>query len=568
MKRYSSLLLLVILTLLLAACATAATPAAPTSEPAPAATEPAEVTELWYDPADVDETWYNICTEEAPRYGGTLITNGANPAYYGGFNVFARGSAKDDYIFNQLYDVGVDGETISPDLATDWAVSDDGLVYTFHLRDDVKFHDGEQFAADDVVATIMAYLHPDAGNPYGRRLALDSILGAEEFIALETDEIEGLTVLDDFTLEVTLAAPRSDFFYKLRGVDIHPKHILDQYEYSELQESPQAQAAPIGTGPFTLGEVVPEQYYTMVANEDYYAGRPYLDSIIFRIGLSGATAMAALEAGEIHVNSTSSRDDYVRAMDNSELVLVGGPLGGGLTIWSNLDRERWQDTRVRNALVMAVDRQAIVDALYDNLGVVLPTYLVGPEANPDLEAIPYDPEQALQLLEDAGWDFDYEAQFLSYYTDDFSKRLIAAMQQYWGDIGIKVNLNYMDSTTWVQMVYADYEFDLSFGCCGWVHISQARGATCDQFYPAGYNVSRYCNQEYDDLLETALTAAPEEALAASYEAQRIFHEEQGYQPMFWPLRFHVVDKNVCGYQNHQIAEPNNEEFPNLWYLVE
>lgn len=568
--KFFALVALALLALVAAACAGAA-PAttAPAAEPTAApTTAPTTTGELWYNPEDVGETWYNICTDKPPVYGGTLTSNQAASALAGGANWFSY-AAKDQYLWNQLFDLDVDGETIHPDLATSWDVSADGLVYTFHLRNDVKFHDGVQLTANDVAFTFKIFLHPDSAIPFGRILALDNILGAEEFIAGEAEEIEGIKVLDDFTLEVTLAHPVSNFLDKVRGVNIHPKHLLENIPYAELITSEYAKTKPVGSGPFKMGEYVPEQYYILEANEDYYAGRPYLDRIIFRIGLSGATALAALEAGEIQVASTSAAADYMRLKENPNIALVGGPLGGGLTIWPNLEREQWQDVRVRTAIAMAVDRQAIIDAYYGEYAQVLPTYLVGPQVNPDLEAIPYDPDQAKQLLNDAGWDWDYEIQFLSYYQSDFDKRVQSALQQAWQDIGLKVNIQYMDGPTWVDSVYNRYEFDLGYGCCGWVDPAAMAEAGCDQFFPAGYNVSRYCNQEFDDLVKQGYSE-PDAAKRTELfnQAQAIFHEAQAYIPMFWPLRFHAVSANLCGYQNHQISEPWTEMYPNKWYLAQ
>lgn len=565
---------LIVIALLVAGCVGAAPPtvktdAAPaveaTTAPAQEAAAPAD---LWYNPDDLGETWYNICEETPPQQGGTVTSNQAAEALAGGANWFSF-AAKDQYMWNQLFDQDVDGETIHPDLATDWTASDDGLVYTFHLRNDVKFTDGVQLTANDVKWTIEAFLHPDSAIPFGRTLSLDAIKGADEFIAGSAQEVEGVKVVDDYTVEITLAHPQSNFLDKVRGLNIHPKHILEGIAYKDLLTSEYAKTKPIGSGPFKLGEFVPEQYYILEANEDYYAGRPYLDQIIMRIGLRGATAIAALEADEIQIAGTVTPDDYIRLKDNPNIAMVGGALGGGLSVFPNLTRPPFDNLKVREAFMYALDREAIVEAYYNGgeLAQVLHSDLVGPLASPNIKKFAYDPEKAKALLVEAGWDADYEVQFLSYYQSDFDKRVQAAMQQYWSDAGIKVNLVYLDGPTWVQRVYSDLDFDLSYGCCGWVDPAALSEVSCDTFYPAGYNVSHYCNAEFDELVKTATAEAEATKRSEMFnKAEEMFVSDLGYMTMFWPLRYHAISSKVCGYNNHQISEPWTEMYPNKWYL--
>ncbi len=536
---------------------------------APAQTAAAATGKEWYKPEDLGKTWYNICEDTPPKQGGTVTSNQAAEALAGGANWFSY-AAKDQYIWNQLLDEDVDGQTIHPDLATSWDVSKDGLVYTFHLRNDVKFTDGVQLTANDVKWTMEAFLHPDSGIPFGRILSLDSIKGAEDFIAKKAQAVEGIKVVDDYTLEITLAHPQSNFLDKVRGVNIHPKHILEKIPYKELLTSEYAKTKPIGSGPFKLGEYVPDQYYVLEANDNYYAGRPYLDKIIMRIGLAGATAVAALEAGEIQVAGTVTADDYGRLKEKPEIALVGGALGGGLSVFPNLGKAPFNDLKVRQALMYALDRDAMVKAYYQDgqLAQVLNSNLTGPLASPNVEKFTYNPDKAKQLLAEAKWDPNYEVQFLSYYQSDFDKRVQAAMQQYWADVGVKVNLVYLDGPTWVQRVYADKNFDLSYGCCGWVDPAAMSEVSCEQFYPAGYNVSLYCNKEFDALVKQA-TVEPDQAKRTEmfHKAEEMFVSDLGYMTMFWPLRFHAISKKLCGYNNHQISEPWTEMYPNKWYLA-
>jgi peptide/nickel transport system substrate-binding protein len=263
--------------------------------------------EMWYDPADVDQAWYHICTDTPPQQGGTLIMSGAPGAVTG--NNWFQFAPRDDFLFSQLLDLDVDGETLHPDLATSWEISEDALIYTLQLREGVIFHDGEPFSAEDVKYTLEMFYHPDTGASHARIFGMDSIAGTQAFENGEADEISGIVVVDDYTLEITLDSPRSNFLDGLRGFNIWPKHILEGIPFIELRDSEYAVTNPIGSGPFMMDELEPDQFLTLVAFEDYYAGRPNLDQIIFRIGLIGAPAMAALEAGEIHADGNALGPD-------------------------------------------------------------------------------------------------------------------------------------------------------------------------------------------------------------------------------------------------------------------
>ena len=113
---------------------------------------------MWYTEADLENPWINICTETAPTHGGTVTLAFADSAMRGQ-NWLSRSSTNEGFIFSQLVDLGMDAQTIAPDVAKSWEISDDGLVFTYHLRDDVKWHDGEQLMADDIKFTIEMFWH-------------------------------------------------------------------------------------------------------------------------------------------------------------------------------------------------------------------------------------------------------------------------------------------------------------------------------------------------------------------------------------------------------------------------
>ena len=561
---------LILLLGLLAACAApAATESGTMAEEEAAAEEEmaAEPTEPWYDEADVDSTTINICTDSPPRYGGEIVVAGGAGAMRGSSWFQA---AHEDYIFSQLVDRDTDAVTIHPDVATSWEISDDGLTYTFHLRDDVRFHDGEQLTADDVKFSLQMFFHPDVGASHGRTSGIDQLVGAAEFESGEADHIAGIKVLDDFTVELNLVRPRSSVLSNIAAFNIWPSHLIEGIPFAELEETEYSVRNPIGSGPFTMGEYEPDQFYILEANEDYYAGRPYLDRIIFRLGLGGATAFAALENGEIHMAGRVTAVEYERYKDDPSIVLLGGRLGGGMTVWPNHNRPEFQDARVRQALLHALDREAMAEAYYGELADVLHLRLTNPEfVSPDITKYDYNPDRARELLAEAGWDTEQEISFVTYYQDDQNKRIHAAMQQFWADVGVKVELVYLDGPAWVARVYDNDDFDLSYGCCGWFNPDQLRlSLGCDRNWPAGRNVGHYCNEEFDQLSEGAMSE-PDAAKRKEmlYRATEIITAEAGEIPVFWPTRFSAFSADVCNNVYRQLDEPFAERYPATWYLA-
>ena len=561
---------LILLLGLLAACAApAATETAAMAEEEAEAEEEmaAEPTEPWYDEADVDSTTIHICTDSPPKYGGEIVVAGGAGAMRGSSWFQA---AHEDYIFSQLVDRDTDAVTIHPDVATSWDISDDGLTYTFHLRDDVRFHDGEQLTAEDVKFSLEMFFHPDVGASHGRTSGIDQLVGAAEFESGEADNIVGIKVLDDFTVELNLVRPRSSVLSNIAAFNIWPSHLIKGTPFAELENTEYSVRNPIGSGPFTMGEYEPDQFYILEANEDYYAGRPYLDRIIFRLGLGGATAFAALENGEVHMAGRVTAVEYERYKDDPSIVLLGGRLGGGMTVWPNHNRPEFQDARVRQALLHALDREAMAEAYYGELADVLHLRLTNPEfVSPNITKYDYNPDRARELLAEAGWDSDKEISFVTYYQDDQNKRIHAAMQQFWAEVGVKVDLVYLDGPSWVARVYDNDDFDLSYGCCGWFNPDQLRlSLGCDRNWPAGRNVSHYCNEEFDQLSEGAMSEPdPAKRKEMLYKATEIITAEAGEIPVFWPTRFSAFSADVCNNVYRQLDEPFAERYPATWYLA-
>ena len=527
---------------------------------------------MWYTEADLENPWINICTETAPTHGGTVTLAFADSAMRGQ-NWLSRSSTNEGFVFSQLVDLEMDAQTIAPDVAKSWEISDDGLVFTYHLRDDVKWHDGEQLMADDIKFTIEMFWHPDTNIPTRTTLPLFAIAGVDEFANGETDHITGVKVVDDFTVEITLSTPRADFFYGMGGLNLFPKHVWEGIPYAEMQASDLAREGIIGSGPFKMSEFEPDQYYILEANEDYFLGRPYLDRLIFRIGLSQvATWLPGLEASEIHVGNMVNGPDRERVERDEDLTVVGGPLPGAMSIWPN--HTRLTDKRVLQALVYAVDRQAISESIYGPGQALAYDYTaVDPSAtwiSPNVPQYDYDPDKARELLAEAGWDSGNELDFITYYQSELDQRVVAAMQQFWAEVGIQVSVLHMDGPTFVTRFYEAPDFDLGYGCCGVALPFEYPRYSCGNLPPAGFNGSQYCNAEVDEMVTQSLVEPNTETRQDLWHRiSEITNDELLHLTMFQQDRRHAVNKNVCHYQFRQwtnIVWP--ERSPHTWYLAE
>lgn len=285
-----------------------------------------------------------------------------------------------------------DAETLSPspNLATDWEVSEDGLEWTFFLRDDVTWHDGTPFTAEDVKFTFDAVTDPEVNSP-----------DAADFANLV--EVE---VIDETTVKFVLDSPNADFasLLSIRN-QIAPKHLLDGLDINNATEYNTER--PIGTGPFKVVEFTPGSEYVFEANPDYHHGAPHLDRFVIKVLPDVNTQIAQLATGELDMVFLLAPTNIPAVLGRPGLTVDRAPIGYLRFIDLNNQKEFFSDPLVRQALIYGLDRQLIIDQVANGLaaqatGVVPPA--VGWAYNPDLEPIPYDPEMARQLLTEAGWE--------------------------------------------------------------------------------------------------------------------------------------------------------------------
>ena len=373
--------------------------------------------------------------------------------------------------FNGLTKPGNDMEPL-PDLAESWDISADGLMYTFHLRKDVKWHDGQPFTAQDVRFSWEATCHPD--NRTGAQICgfFSRVKGAPEYKAGDATEIAGLKILDDYTVQVEMTGVYAPFLTISAGQMILPNHLWKDVPVKEMSAHPASRGdGTIGTGPFLVRSWTANESIVLEANPDYYEGRPNLDRLTLRqtsqIPAEAAARVSQLKVGEIQVMGLyaalpSDNVSEIEADPNNQVRAVVGLANQYVEF--NLRNPLFSDVRVRKAISYATNRQELWDGLW-NGGV---TFVNGPihpahawAINPDTPLFDNDVDKALELFAEVGWTQGSDGIL----QKDGQKLTIPfqgccglsaygpVLQQQWKRAGIDVQLESMDFGSFWGPIY-------------------------------------------------------------------------------------------------------------------
>ncbi|RHQ30674.1 ABC transporter substrate-binding protein [Clostridium sp. AF27-2AA] len=455
-------------------------------------------------------------------------------------------------IFDRLVDVEVDADgnsKIVPSLAESWDISDDGLEYTFHLRQGVKFHNGNDFTAEDVAYTFHRMLTVEGGV---NTEFIDQIKGADELLAGETDTLEGVEVVDDYTIKVTLKEPFAGFLASISspGVSIYDSEATEAAG-DQFGMDP---AVTVGTGPFEFSSWSFNNQLVLTRNEDYWKGASGLPGVVIKIIPDTETQSMMFESGELDILDLDYAADSVdRFTETYPDQIVQGPRVGIVYFTMNFNKEPFQDVRVRKVVQMSIDRQAILDALYGGRGQVeqgiFPHGLIG--FNPDQEEIKYDPEAAKALLAEAGYadGFDMEIAADSSASDTMTMALEIVSDQL-AEVGIRAEIKNYDESTWLETRKSG---ELGSFMSTW---------SADYNDPDNFIYTFFGNEEktrirsinYPDTevmerVAKARTLVNEDERLAEYKAleEKLIHEDAAWVPMFSRLHLFAVSKRVQGF---------------------
>ena len=453
---------------------------------------------------------------QAQQHGGTLslIVQPEPPVLVPAINQQAPTQYVTGKIYESLLTYTHDLEP-QPGLAESWEISDDGLSITFNLREGVKWHDGEPFTADDVVFSMTDML-PEA---HGR---------AKVILNRYLDDVEKI---DDHTVVMKLKSPFPAFILMFEPgfAPMMPKHI---YEGEDYLNSPHNQK-PIGTGPFKFKDWRRGEHIKLERNPDYWReGLPYLDEIIFNIIPDSASRAVAYEQGTVDVLRGGDIDNVdvrrVSSTPNTEMTTKGWEMFSPMAYYiMNMRNEPFDNVKVRQAVMAAVDRDVILNNIMFGLGELSTGPFVRTELfyDPDMPAIEYDMDKAKQLIEESGINpADYTIRLLSFPYGATWERLDEFTKQSLERLGFKVDLIATDAGGWASAT-GDWDFDLTT-TYAYQYGDPALGV--ERFYIEDNNVKGspfanvqgYVNPELDEKWAKAASSNDPE------ERQRLYSEIQ------------------------------------------
>jgi oligopeptide transport system substrate-binding protein len=331
-----------------------------------------------------------------------------------------------------------------PALAEFWEASRDGRTWTFTVRRGVTFHHGREVTAHDVVYSFTRLLDPERRLPVAELFR--RIQGATEFMQGKTQSVQGLTTVDRYTLQLVLEEPLAS---ALTVLGLAHAAVVPQEEVERLGE--RFGRAPVGTGPFKFVRWEPNQAIVLEAHDQYYEGRPFLDGIVFKIGVGSMWDETFAEFLRGNLEETlipSGKTDEVRADPKyRKYQRVRIPTLSLLYTGFNTQRKPFDDKRVRQAFNYAVNTEVIVREITKRGSLpatnILPPGMPG--SDPDLQRYSYQPAAAKRLLAEAGYPDGAGfpvVQLWSVGKSESTKAELAAYQRYLADIGVKVEIHF------------------------------------------------------------------------------------------------------------------------------
>ena len=433
-------------------------------------------------------------------------------------------------IYEGLLKPDTDGKLIGAVAQDHWDISPDGTKYTFYLRDNIHFHNGRKVTVEDVIFSFNRIMDPDTGHPRAKEYQI----------------VERVEALGGNAIRFSLSESYAPFLANLAAISgaIVPQEAVDGL-----------MTEPVGTGPFKFSSWEPGQSIVLERFEEYrIPERPILDRVVFRIISDDATAMMNLQTGDIDIYPRIPNESAAEVEANDKLKLVVAPQNLVQLMVINNIREPFNDLRIRQALLHAVDKQEIIEGAMWGYGVAL-----GSNMSPvmgywykDLnDMYPYDPDKARDLLAEAGYPdgFTTTLALPAPYTPHIrTGEIIKAQLE---KVDIEVQLQIVEWATWLEAIYAGRDYDMTV--IGFTGKLDPHTVLYRYESDYGRNFFNFTNAEYDQLIsEGTRVTDPEERQEIYYRCQEILAEEAAAVYIQDPHLLIGMGKGVQGWQVYPI----------------
>lgn len=492
---------------------------------------------------------------EEPHYGGNMIMTykddvaTLDPAI--GYDWQNWSMIKS--VFSGLMDYEPGTTTLRPGLAESYEISDDGLTYTFHLRPGVKFHNGREMVAGDVVYSINRVVNPATQSPgQGFFAMLD---GYDAAASGEADHVAGVSAPDDATVVFHLTRPDATFLHimAINFSFVVPKEVVEA-------EGDDFGKKPVGTGAYKLTEWTLGQRLVFEKNPDYYIpGIPYLDSFTVEVGQDPVVALLRVQSDEVDLPGDGVPPaKFVEVMSDpaqAALVVEGGQLQTGY-VTMNVTQPPFDKVEVRRAVNMAINKDRIVQVIN---GRAIPANQPLPPTMPgytkDYEGYPYDPAAAKALLAESGYPDGFDTEIYVMNTDP-NPRIAQAIQQDLKEIGINASIKSLAQANVIEAGGNGSAPMIWSGGMAWIadfpDASNFYGPIlgCEGAIEGGWNWAKYCNEELD-----AKAAEANSIVDPAREGERLqmwsdiymqVMEDAPWAPIFNEQRFTLKSSRLGG----------------------
>ncbi len=504
----------------------------------------------------------------APASAKTLVycSEGSPENFYPGINTTGTSFDANSQIYGRIVDFERGTTKVVPGLAEKWDISKDGLEYTFHIRKGVKWHSNKNFKpsrdfnADDFIFSLERQWKEN--DPYFKVTSSNhsyfNDMGMPKLL-------KSVDKIDEYTVKITLNRPEAPFLSNLA------------MEYAGIQSKEYAIAMlkagtpekldqePIGTGPFQLVQYQKDAIIRYKAFPEFWGGKAKIDDLIFSITPDASVRWAKLQKGECHVMPYPNPADLEAIRKDPNIQVLEQPgLNVGYLAY-NTTKKPFDDVRVRKALNMAINKKAIVDAVYLSTGVpaknpIPPTQW---SYNNAIKDDPYDPAAAKKLLAEAGYPngftTDLWAMPVQRPYNPNAKRIAELMQADLAKIGVKAEIK---SFEWGEYRKRMQAGEHQMGMLGWTgdngdpdnFLNTLLG--CESAKTNGSNVAKFCYKPYEDLILKAKVVSSQAERAKLYEKAQVIFKEQApwftiaHAVQLKPVRKEVVDFKLSPFGRH------------------